>query len=235
MSRFQTNLFAFSLLFSVAGRAAAGDPPASPVAAEAQDPAFVAAGQQPTEALPPAPPPPPAASTPSWSRPAWGSPAYAWPQQQPPPESEPKLESNWYGWQTLIVDGVWLFGLSAADEQSATLIVGTYVLGGPIVHWSHGNVGRGFGSLALRLGAPLGLALAFASGCDSSDGDMGCIGSVVAGAALGVVGAVVLDASVLAREEVPIEDSALSIGPVQLAPAVSMDGKAGMMTASGVF
>ena len=34
----------------------------------------------------------------------------------------------------------------------------TYVLGGPIVHFAHGNAGKGFASLGLRVGAPLRVA-----------------------------------------------------------------------------
>ena len=29
-----------------------------------------------------------------------------------------------------------------------------FVLGGPVVHWAHGNIGRGFGVLGLNIGAP---------------------------------------------------------------------------------
>ncbi|HRI63793.1 MAG TPA: hypothetical protein PK156_06130 [Polyangium sp.] len=66
---------------------------------------------------------------------------------------------RWYGWQTLIVvsaaDVVTLasgLGLSG-DAAAFGLFLGAsgHVFSGPIVHWTHGRVGRGFGVLGLNL------------------------------------------------------------------------------------
>ncbi len=65
----------------------------------------------------------------------------------------PKTKTSWYGWQTLIADG----GTLAATYVTGSPIVflGGYALGAPIVHWAHGNVAAGFGSLGVRVVAPI--------------------------------------------------------------------------------
>jgi hypothetical protein len=68
-------------------------------------------------------------------------------------EEATQTKTTWYGWQTLIVDG----GAIAAGlvTGNAAVLVGGMTLGAPIVHWAHGNVLTGFGSLGLRIGVPL--------------------------------------------------------------------------------
>jgi len=125
-------------------------------------------------------------------------------------------QTTWYGWQTLIADGAaaGLLGLTllSSDGNAAnvlgTLSFGTYLLGGPIVHWSHGHGWTGFGSLAARVGFPLGGALVGvligAAACGSSEDEF--IPCPVAFGAVGLLGGMVaapiVDAAVLAREPV---------------------------------
>ena len=150
--------------------------------------------------------------------------------RQPPPVAQPgpaaqmaqpvptyrdyqrrQQKSHWYGWQTLIVDGGVIVGSTvlagASGEAAGVLLVTGYFFGGPIVHWSHGQVGRGFADLGIRVGAPLVLAtlgyLVFNRG--GSADVAGAVGAVL-GFGLGVVAAIVIDASALAYEKVGGED-----------------------------
>ncbi|MGZ3419971.1 MAG: hypothetical protein ACXVEF_27585 [Polyangiales bacterium] len=117
-----------------------------------------------------------------------------------------ETETHWYGGQTLLTDGAALgLGLAAAKFQSdelAWLGLGTYVLGGPIVHATHGNWGRAAGSLALRVGLP---ATLMTIGCqlDDTKGDWGCIGAVIGGFVIGTISASIIDSTALAYERVP--------------------------------
>ncbi|MDB4942226.1 MAG: hypothetical protein JWP97_1760 [Labilithrix sp.] len=123
-------------------------------------------------------------------------------------------ETRWYGWQTLVVDGATLLiGGAAAggsDQLGAGIIVGGYFLGGPIVHWAHGNVGMGFADLGIRIGAPLVLGVGgyYASGGGSHNGgdDLGPALVGVLGTVIGVASAIAIDAAVLAREPVNKDD-----------------------------
>ncbi|WP_281328514.1 hypothetical protein [Polyangium sp. 6x1] len=113
---------------------------------------------------------------------------------------------RWYGWQTLI-------GIGAADIVAFPLstvklaLFGPVTLGlrafvPPIVHWSHGHVGKGFGSLALNLGFPvvmagIGAGMGLAWGHDDIPGV-----SAIFGGFLGVLAAPAIDIAVLSTEDV---------------------------------
>ncbi len=86
-----------------------------------------------------------------------------------------ETQGDWYGWQGLILDGAGLsIGLSVAianahrDSQASganarasrpasfaeNMTIPLWalgVVGGPIIHWSHGRLGIGFASLGMRL------------------------------------------------------------------------------------
>jgi hypothetical protein len=96
---------------------------------------------------------------------------------------EPASESRWYGWQIMIADAV-AAGLivqsigspanvSETRQNLGGVGFGTYALGGPIVHWAHGRVGTGFGSLGLRVGFPFALLVAFVGVCWGKQCDSG--------------------------------------------------------------
>lgn len=74
---------------------------------------------------------------------------------------------RWYGWQTMIAlvvpDVLTVTGYVNDAFGVAALGVSAHMLTGPIVHWAHGRVGRGFGVLGLNLtlGAVGALAGAF--------------------------------------------------------------------------
>ena len=70
----------------------------------------------------------------------------------------PKLE--WYGWQTLAVDGAatGLF-LSATADRGSTVLYGlsgvTYAIGAPSIHLGHGQWEMSIASLGVRVVTPL--------------------------------------------------------------------------------
>jgi hypothetical protein len=106
-------------------------------------------------------------------------------------------ERQWYGWQTLAADGAALvFGTQGQVEAG----LATFVFGAPVVHWAHGRVGAGFGSLALRVSLPLlGLVALDSLPCRSE-----CSEPILVGLLL-ITAPVPIDAAVLAYETVPVE------------------------------
>lgn len=67
-------------------------------------------------------------------------------------------DREWYGWQTLSADALAtslvVAGLHARSDDLFGTGVASYFLLAPGVHWVHGNVLKGFGSLALHLAVP---------------------------------------------------------------------------------
>ena len=105
-----------------------------------------------------------------------------------------------------------LIGTAAVsdNETIATGFVaaglGTYALGGPIIHFVHKQPGRGFTSLGLRVGLPLvgiSLGIGLAAACGSGEGAEWCaVGAVLFGGVIAVGGAVtamIIDDSILGK------------------------------------
>jgi hypothetical protein len=123
--------------------------------------------------------------------------------------------NRWYGWQILAIDlgAIGLSSLGGAVSNTPGGVALTTIgglaafFGGPIVHWAHGYVGRGFASMfGLRLGLPLGGGLLGASlGCAAS----GCRSdaAIVIGAGIGVglgwITGLIVDIAVLAYDDAP--------------------------------
>ena len=143
-----------------------------------------------------------------------------WPQAAPPVAAEPTVE-RWYGWQTLLADtGVLTLAIGLGgrvDERNTAAVIGAVVAGlgafalsGPIVHAAHGHWPKAGGSFALRSGLLLlGGALGYAIGQDGcaqyAYDHEGCgIGEGAAGLVIGALLAIIGDAAVLAREQVPV-------------------------------
>jgi hypothetical protein len=154
----------------------------------------------------------------------------------PPDRDEPpapvKHPRHWYGWQTLIVDGIALPFLvtGVATHSIGTLVAGglIYQWGPPIVHWGHRRVGRGFGSFGIRFIMPLlGGAISISTaGCSRTED---CWARTVdIGFAAGMVGAAAIDAGLLAWEPRPSRYAG-EPGPsraLALSPAVNVTNSA---------
>jgi len=130
-----------------------------------------------------------------------------------------RTQRRWYGYQTLLVDGASIAALFANPGLGA----GGLILGGPAVHTANGHVGKAFGSLGLRVGAPIagimaGAALEGAASGGCSD-EWGCLGGAAIGFFVGGVSAIVIDSAVLANDDVPASERGPSIA---LKPTISI-------------
>jgi hypothetical protein len=146
--------------------------------------------------------------------PATGAPAAgAVIAERPAVDMKPrKLKEEWYGYQNLIIDGAataMIFGpllLDRGKPEGSIMLAGalTYIGGGPVVHWLHGNVGPGFGSFAFRVGLPVTGAFWGAIGgamLMSRNASHGFETGAAVGFFAGMAGASLLDAGLLAYEK----------------------------------
>ena len=136
------------------------------------------------------------------------------------PQPAPERASRWYGWQNLAADGAALALVATAisleqrqGSPSSALAygaLGTYALGGPIIHLIHQNYGRSAASVGMRVGGPivLGALGAAAEDCGNHGGEFCGLGGALLGASLGVVAAVAVDAAVLAYDDAPEAEAA---------------------------
>ena len=120
-------------------------------------------------------------------------------------------QTVWYGWQTLTTDAAALTLVIVGGALDEPLLLGgsfaTYVLGGPIVHATHGNWGRATLSLGARVGVPL-LGIATGVGLEDCSGGEFCgFGGALIGGIVGLAGAVAIDSAALAREKKPLAAS----------------------------
>jgi hypothetical protein len=144
-----------------------------------------------------------------------------------PKAQEPRTELKWYGLPIVAAD--------IASDAALFLfppagLVG-FTLGGPIVHWSHGHVGTGFGSLALRAGADVVsfVMLSSALSCDS------CSRTNLLPALIPIVAAEAIDAAALSWE--PIAPSSFSTGKswLRMEPIFAMRRSGGSVGFVGRF
>lgn len=151
---------------------------------------------------------------------AWSS-ATAPPSNWASRHQTPRSQEVWYGYQTLLVDGLFagvlLIGVGTQTDEMVTTGGLGYVFGGPVVHWAHGEVGRGFGSFGFRLGLPL--AGAILGSLVPSAGSGGESGAGSAGFGLGMTGAMVLDAA-LSFERVPVKEKKKKRQALELQPTL---------------
>jgi hypothetical protein len=126
-------------------------------------------------------------------------------------------EHRWYGWQTLVADlaiqagGGVAYGIGLAGDASdgvknaiSLSALGGWVVVSPIVHALHGHGGKAVGSAALRIGVPLvtGAAGATIGWLTSGESDKGAEDGAALGILAGVITVTILDAAVIAREQV---------------------------------
>ena len=174
----------------------------------------------------PVPVPPPSGTTTQPTQPPPGQPTPAQPAQ-PPAKEKPAVvtEKTWYGWQNLVADAVsvTVVSIGIANESTGLTTAGVigYVFGSPTVHWIHGKIGWGFGSMGMRiLLPPTGLVIGLVAGAIAGEGrdDDALVTGMIAGFYVGVAIPVVLDAVVLGWEknEVPAEKTSRMLQPEKL-------------------
>jgi hypothetical protein len=139
----------------------------------------------------------------------YGRPLYAYGDE---PQRN-RSRRRWYGWQTLLVDGgAFILFVGAVNNQNSELGLvgfGGYLLGAPIVHWAHGHGGKGLASFAIRGGSTF-LAVLGAAACvdnmfGGDDGPSSC--PLMWLGLAGMLAAIPIDAAVLAREKVPLDEA----------------------------
>jgi hypothetical protein len=146
------------------------------------------------------------------TQPATAAPPAPTPAAAPPPVPEqPRYEKVWYGYQTLIADaitlGLLVGGTASRSGGAVTTGYVGFLLGTPIVHMVHGNLGPGFASIGIRLMLPLigmgvGAVVGVISGGTQGSGDLerfgnganGAINGLVIGGFIGAAGCVAIDA-----------------------------------------
>jgi hypothetical protein len=157
-----------------------------------------------------------------------------------PAPAPPKPERRWYGWQTIATDGAAIalftgtaFAAAATDVPEGPLVttgyslgLATYALGGPIVHFAHGNPWRGLGSFGIRVPVPL-LAIAASYEIECS-GSSGACGEYTALFGVGtMIAAMVVDAAVFAYDDVPVGGA--ENRTLRLLPVVGIDRHGGSL------
>lgn len=132
-----------------------------------------------------------------------------------PGADEAAERRRWYGWQTLITDGVSLtalvVGASIESRETGGPGGGTtsllwlgflgYEAAPAVVHAAHRNPGRAFASMGIRLGMPLAgafLGASLASDCNRNWCEAGGAG---VGVLLGMAGAIAIDAAVFSYDD----------------------------------
>jgi hypothetical protein len=161
-------------------------------------------------------------------------------------DSKEAVTKEWYGAPIVVTDiaalGLFFGGMTAADHGSnvgtGLMLAGVsvYLLGGPIVHISRHESGKGIASLGLRLVAPLAGAFAGAivGGVIGSQRSCGTnetcgLGGLAVGGALGLVSgglvAMVVDDAAFAYRLTTPKALALTVTPVYQ-PATRQTGLA---------
>jgi hypothetical protein len=182
---------------------------------------------------PPAPRPAPAPvvvppPAPTQQAPVATTPAPA-PAPLPAKVEAPQYEKVWYGYQTLIADGI-SFGtlVGGIASRSGGVITAGYLgflFVTPIIHMVHGNVGPGFGSIGIRfllplmslgVGAIAGLITGGSSGGGFdkfANGASGAVNGAVIGGLIGVAGCVAIDAAGFAYRKERVDSRSITRGP----------------------
>lgn len=133
----------------------------------------------------------------------------------------PQTETRWYGWQTLISDGVAI----VTTPLLPPLGVSIYALGGPIVHVVHLRGLAVLGSLGIRIVAPVSGVLVGLQAANGCDGFLCELEGAAWGALIGVGVAVAIDAAFIAREEVSVtKEKKVTFVPILTPARVGVGG-----------
>lgn len=155
-------------------------------------------------------------------------------------EYESVTTTERYGYQIAMADGAALLSAFAIEHGGGGAMIGIYLAGGPIIHFAHGQLGRGFLSFGLRVGLPyLGMMAGAAEAdrsCADSDEFLCGLGDIVLGGAIGALTASVIDWTLLARKTTTMSRPALfRVGGVRANPDVGVTRGGVRLGLSGSF
>jgi hypothetical protein len=153
------------------------------------------------------------------------------PKAPPPTELVPKVRpttTSFYGWEILAtgtVGGVLAAAGTLLPDKplgsapaTAAFVTGMplFVLGGPSVHWSHGDFSKGLVSFGGNVALPLiGGLVGHSLRCKGDNAPDSCgVDGFLTGMAVTSVFVSILDALVLGWEHIPVDDS-VSRGPIR--------------------
>ena len=127
-----------------------------------------------------------------------------------------------------------VFGVSGALTPLFGVGVLGLIFGGPILHWTHGHVGRGFAVLGMNLG--LGSGLGALGGVILGGGnDAGVLLGAGGGALLGLVVANILNAAAFSYDEVPNPRLRLRAARVNVVPRLDVTPGGAQLVLLGSF
>jgi hypothetical protein len=118
---------------------------------------------------------------------------------------------RWYGWQLLLSDAA-AFGLYCYGSREPGVSyagVGLFEIGGPGLHWAHGETTKAYASMASRVVVPLTLGLWFARSVepDITDGSRNTDFAFAVGVGMGMLAVGVLDGPILGWERVSSQET----------------------------
>lgn len=119
-------------------------------------------------------------------------------------------ERSWYGWKTLLADGLSygvIVGAAAVDGPPfAILGLGSYLAAPAGIHFAHNQPGRAVASVVLRIALPLTGGMLGATLANCGKDEMFCaLDATVLGFGMGMVAANIIDASVAWDTRTPAE------------------------------
>ncbi|HEY1696386.1 MAG TPA: hypothetical protein VGG39_29685 [Polyangiaceae bacterium] len=132
------------------------------------------------------------------------------------PDAPPPTERHWYGWETLLVDAGALTTMIAGAVAQSTAVgvtgVTAYALGPSVVHAARGHAGASAEDVAVRVLLPIftatvGYAVDYTASGPCTPDQWLCFRGLAGlglGLVAGYVGAIVIDASVLAWDRAPL-------------------------------
>jgi hypothetical protein len=137
--------------------------------------------------------------------------------------ADPPANERWYGYQTLIPDGIsiiaFLGSITSGIEEIGYIAAGTYALTGPIVHGAHGHWDRAGLSLGMRVLLPPALTYggAYLGGSTDSRTWDGLVLGVLIGGTIGILTPPIIDATI-GKDRIATPQTGLRIAPV-IAPS----------------
>lgn len=140
---------------------------------------------------------------------------------------EPKTKKHWYGWQTLIADGA-----SIVTVPLGGVGVAGYFLAAPVVHAAHGRWGIAAADVGVRVALPLTGCYVGAALSDDR-GEFAGLGECILGGALGITGAIALDAALFAREDVEVAPKKKERGHLAWTPTLAPRKEGGVSIGLG--